>query len=76
MSKAIQVYDKTEEKLVDIPEDEVESVQNTRRTYFAIQRNVFESKPATISAREFITGLLRFGITGVENGLKQKPVLD
>jgi hypothetical protein len=76
MSKAIQVYDKTEEKLVDIPEDEVESVQNTRRTYFAIQRNVFESKPATISAREFITGLLRFGITGVENGLKQKPELD
>ena len=76
MSKALQVYDETEEKLVDIPEDEVESVQNTRRTYFAIQRNVFESKPATISAREFITGLLRFGITGVENGLKQKPELD
>jgi len=76
MSKAIQVYDETEEKLVDIPEDEVESVQNTRLTYFAIQRNVFESKPATISAREFITGLLRFGITGVENGLKQKPELD
>jgi len=76
MTKAIQVYDETEGKVVDIPEDEVESVQNTRRTYFAIQRNVFESKPATISAREFITGLLRFGITGVENGLKQKPELD
>jgi len=76
MSKALQVYDKTEEKVVDIPEDEVESVQNTRRVYFAIHRNVFESKPATISAREFITGLLRFGITGVENGLKQKPELD
>jgi len=41
MSKAIQVYDETEEKLVDIPEDEVESVQNTRLTYFAIQRIVF-----------------------------------
>jgi len=76
MSKAIQVYDETEEKVVDIPEDEVESVQNTRLTYFAIQRNVFKSKPATISAREFITGLLQFGITGVENGLKQKPELD
>jgi len=76
MSKAIQVYDKSEEKVVDIPEDEVESVQNTRLTYFAIQRNVFKSKPATISAREFITGLLQFGITGVENGLKQKPELD
>ena len=70
MSKAIQVYDETEEKLVDIPEDEVESVQNTRLTYFAIQRNVFKSKPATISAREFITGLLQFGINDVENGLK------
>ena len=76
MSKAIQVYDDAKEKVVDIPEDEVESVQNTRLTYFAIQRNVFKSKPATISAREFITGLLRFGITGVENGLKQKPELD
>ena len=76
MSKALQVYDRLKEKVVDIPEDEVESVQNTRRVYFAIHRNVFESKPATISAREFITGLLRFGITGVENGLKQKPELD
>jgi len=75
MSKALQVYDETEGKVVDIPEDEVESVQNTRLTYFAIQRNVFKSKPATISAREFITGLLQFGITGVENGLKQKPEL-
>jgi len=76
MSKALQVYDKAEGKVVDIPEDEVESVQNTRRVYFAIHRNVFKSKPATISAREFITGLLQFGITGVENGLKQKPELD
>jgi len=55
MSKALQVYDRLKEKVVDIPEDEVESVQNTRRTYFAILRNVFESNPATISAREFIT---------------------
>jgi len=76
MSKALQAYDRSEGKVVDIPEDEVESVQNTRRVYFAIHRNVFKSKPATISAREFITGLLRFGITGVENGLKQKPELD
>ena len=76
MTKAIQVYDKTEEKLVDIPEDEVESVQNTRLTYFAIHRNVFKSKPATISAREFITGLLQFGAARIENGLEQKPELD
>ena len=77
MSKALQVYDETEEKLVDIPEDEVESVQNTRLTYFAIQSLAFsKSKPATISAREFITGLLQFGIARIENGLKQKQELD
>ena len=80
MSKALQVYDKTEEKLVDIPEDEVESVQNTRRIYFGIQQKVFEASTvgtvANISVRSFITGLLQFGITGVENGLKQKPELD
>ena len=41
MSKALQVYDKIEGKVVDIPEDEVESVQNSRRIYFAIQKKVF-----------------------------------
>ena len=80
MSKAIQVYDETEGKLVDIPDDEVESVQTTRRVYFGIQKKVFEASTvgttANISVRSFITGLLRFGITGVENGLKQKPELD
>ena len=80
MSNALQVYDKIEEKVVDLPEDEVESVQNTKRIYFGIQQKVFESSTvgtvANISVRSFITGLLRFGITGVENGLKQKPELD
>ena len=77
MSKAIQVYDKTEEKLVDIPEDEVESVQNTRRIYFGIQKKVFEASTvgtvANISVRSFITGLLRYGKWQVEKGLKQNP---
>ena len=80
MSKALQVYDKLEKKVVDIPEDEVESVQNSRRIYFAIQKKVFEPSTvgtvANISVRSFITGLLRYGITEVENGLKQKPELD
>jgi molybdopterin converting factor small subunit len=80
MSKALQVYDKSEEKVVDIPEDEVESVQNTRRIYFAIQKKVFEASTvgtvANISVRSFITGLLRFAIAEVESGLKQKPELD
>ena len=73
---AIQVYDKIEEKVVDIPDDEVEEVQNSRRVYFAIKRNFFKAKDAKISARNFITGLLRFAIAEVESGLKQKPELD
>jgi len=43
MSKGLQVYDVLEKKVVDIPEDEVESVQNTRRIYFGIQQKVFEA---------------------------------
>ena len=77
MSKALQVYDKLEGKVVDIPEDEVESVQNTRRIYFGIQQKVFEASTvgttANISVRSFITGLLRFAIAEVESGLKQNP---
>ena len=77
MSKALQVYDKLEGKVVDIPEDEVESVQNTRRIYFGIQQKVFEASTvgttANISVRSFITGLLRYGKWQVEHGLKQNP---
>ena len=76
MSKALQVYDKLEGKVVDIPDDEVEEVQNSRRVYFAIKRNYSEAKNTKISARNFITGLLRFAIAEVESGLKQKPELD
>jgi len=72
----IQAYDKSEGKVVDIPDDEVEEVQNSRRVYFAIKRNYSEAKDAKISARNFITGLLRFAIAEVESGLKQKPELD
>ena len=42
MSKALQAYDRSEEKVVDIPDDEVEEVQNSRRVYFAIKRNFFK----------------------------------
>jgi len=72
----IQAYDRSEGKVVDIPEDEVEEVQNSRRIYFAIKRNFFKAKDDKISARNFITGLLRFAIAEVESGLKQKPELD
>ena len=77
MSKALQVYDRLKEKVVDIPEDEVESVQNTRRVYFGIQKKVFEASTvgtvANISVRSFITGLLRYGKWEVEHSLKQNP---
>jgi len=77
MSKAIHVYDRLEGKEVDIPDDEVESVQNTRRVYFGIQKKVFEASTvgtvANISVRSFITGLLRYGKWQVEHGLKQNP---
>ena len=80
MSKALQVYDKLEGKVVDIPEDEVESVQNTRRIYFGIQQKVFEASTvgtvANISVRSFITGLLRYGKWQVEHSLKQNPKHD
>jgi len=80
MSKALQVYDVLEKKVVDIPEDEVESVQNTRRIYFGIQQHVFEASTvgtvANISVRSFITGLLRYGKWQVEHGLKQNPKHD
>ena len=78
--KAIEIFDIDEKKTVTIPEEEVESVQNSRRIYFAIQKKVFEPSTvgtvANISVRSFITGLLRYGITEVESGLKQKPELD
>jgi len=77
MSKALQAYDRSEGKVVDIPEDEVESVQNTRRIYFGIQQKVFEASTvgtvANISVRSFITGLLRYGKWQVEHDLKQNP---
>ena len=72
----IQAYDRSEGKVVDIPDDEVEEVQNSRRVYFAIKRNYSDAKDAKISTRNFITGLLRFAIAEVESGLKQKPELD
>ena len=72
----IQAYDRSEGKVVDIPDDEVQEVQNSRRIYFAIKQNYSDAKDAKISTRNFITGLLRFALAEVESGLKQKPELD
>ena len=37
MSKAIQVYDDAKEKVVDIPEDEVENITDMMRVFTGIQ---------------------------------------
>ena len=75
--KAIEIFDIDEKKTVTISEEEVKSVQNSRRIYFGIQQKVFEASTvgtvANISVRSFITGLLRYGKWQVENGLKQNP---
>ena len=72
----IQAYDKSEGKVVDIPDDEVEEVQNSRRIYFVIERNYSEARKNGISNQEFLTGLLRFAIAGLESNVRQSPELD
>ena len=37
MSKAIQVYDDAKEKVVDVPEDEVENITDMMRVFTGIQ---------------------------------------
>ena len=75
MSKAIQVYDNHEKKVVTIPEEEVKSVQNSRRIYFAIDKNYSEARKQGISNQEFFTGLLRFVVAGFEKQVRQSPEL-
>ena len=74
--KAIQVYDEKEGKVVDIPKEEVEAVQNSRRIYFVIERNYSEARKNGISNQEFLTGLLRFAVAGLESNVRQSPELD
>ena len=74
--KAIQVYDEEEGKVVDIPKEEVEAVQNSRRIYFVIERNYSEARKNGISNQEFLTGLLRFAVAGLESNVRQSPELD
>ena len=73
--KAIQVYDEEEGKVVDIPKEEVEAVQNSRRIYFVIERNYSEARKNGISNQEFFTGLLRFAVARFENQVRQSPEL-
>jgi len=69
MSKAIQVYDDVKEKVVDIPEDEVENITDMMRVFTGIQEVWFSAYKQKISEPNFISGLLRFAISFVKRGL-------
>jgi len=69
MSKALQVYDETEGKVVDIPEDEVESITDMMRVFTGIQEVWWAAYKEKISEPNFISGLLRFAISFVRRGL-------
>ena len=69
MSKAIQVYDDAEEKVVDIPEDEVENITDMMRVFTGIQEVWHTAYKEKISEPNFISGLLRFAISFVRRGL-------
>ena len=73
--KAIEVYDIDEKKTVTIPEEEVKSVQNSRRIYDVTGRNYSEARKNGISNQEFFTGLLRFAVAGFEKQVRQSPEL-
>ena len=69
MSKAIQVYDNAEEKLVNIPEEEVENITDMMRVFTGIQEVWFSAYKQKISEPNFISGLLRFAKSFVKRGL-------
>ena len=68
MSKAIQVYDDAKEKVVDVPEDEVENITDMMRVFTGIQEVWFSAYKQKISEPNFISGLLRFAISFVKRG--------
>ena len=69
MSKALQVYDDAEEKLVNIPEEEVENITDMMRVFTGIQEVWYTAYKEKISEPNFISGLLRFAISFVKRGL-------
>ena len=73
--KAIEIFDIDEKKTVTISEEEVKSVQNSRRIYSVTGRNYSEARKNGISTQEFFTGLLRFAVAGFEKQVRQSPEL-
>ena len=71
MSKALQVYDKIEEKVVDIPEDEVENVRCMRETYYLIYQAWESACSKKISNPNFISGLLKYLDKFIEHDLQR-----
>ena len=71
MSKALQAYDKIEEKVVDIPEDEVENVRCMRETYYLIYQAWESACSKKISKPNFISGLLKFLDKFIEHDLQR-----
>ena len=71
MSKALQVYDDCEKKVVDIPEDEVENITDMMRVYTGIQEIWWSAYKEKISEHSFISGLLRFALAFIERRLKE-----
>ena len=72
---AIEIFDIDEKKTVTISEEEVKSVQNSRRIYSVTGRNYSEARKNGISNQEFFTGLLRFAVAGFEKQVRQSPEL-
>ena len=73
--KAIEIFDIDEKKTVTISEEEVKSVQNSRRIYSVTGRNYSEARKNGISTQEFFTGLLRFAVARFEKQVRQSPEL-
>ena len=71
MSKAMQVYDDCEKKVVDIPEDEVENMTDMMRVYTGIQEIWWSAYKEKISEHSFISGLLRFALAFIERRLEK-----
>ena len=69
MSQKIQVYDDLKEKLVNIPEEEVENITDMMRVFTGIQEVWYTAYKEKISEPNFISGLLRFAISFVRRGL-------
>ena len=71
MSKALQVYDDVEKKVVVIPEEEIENITDMRRVFSGIQDIWHTAYEQKISEHDFTSGLLRFAIAFIKRRLEE-----